>query len=145
MMKNILYILTLVIVALTSCTREDDINEIFLNKCWYINGICKEGKEATKEDLETLFHSGKNCYRIIFNDGTFIATLSPQNVITGAWSADGKKQTIHLYNVDATSSSSTLDNRIIEIIQKANSYEGDANVLLIKKDKNNFIRMCEKR
>ncbi|MBO4664819.1 MAG: DUF4847 family protein [Bacteroidaceae bacterium] len=144
-MKTILYILSLVMVVLTSCTREDDINEIFLSKCWYINGIRHDGKEAEKEDMQAIFQNGQDCYRIVFNDGTFIATLSPTKVVTGRWSADGKKQALHFYNVDAPSNLSTLDNEFVEIIQKATSYEGDSNVLLIKKDRNNFIRMCEKR
>ena len=145
-MKKIIFFSSLLItLILCSCKREDDINVIFDGKTWYINGVTVNNKDANQEDMTKLYQSGKDYYRIAFSSNTFIATMSEGIVFTGKWSANGKTQEVSMSIDDKPSAATTLDNTIISLIEKTKSYEGDSHVLLLKKDKNNFIRMCEKR
>ena len=50
-MKTILYILlSLMTLSFASCDREDDINEIFNGKKWYMKSFVANGKENNKEE-----------------------------------------------------------------------------------------------
>ena len=145
-MKKLLYILlSLMTLSLVSCEREDDINDIFNGKKWYIKDFVANGNKATNEDMKPLYYSGSDCYVITFTGNSFMATMSKGATITGTWNANGKKQTLSLWVNNAQGVSSTLDNTLVEIIKNVSSYEGDANILTIKKDNGNLIRLSVER
>ena len=132
-------------LSFASCDREDDINEIFNGKKWYMKSFVANGKENNKEEIKPLYYSGSECYVITFTGNSFMATLSKGATITGTWNADGKKQTLALWVRDTQGISTTLDKTLVEIIKNVSSYDGDANILTIKKDKSNLIRLSVER
>ena len=145
-MNIFLKILVLILIALapviisTSCSKEDDIEEIFMGKTFYISGATVNGK-ALNDEVKELYEN-LDSYYITFNETTFNGKLDSQCSFSGYWSANGKKKTLimHIDKFENTSSSSLTD-KLYGILQHVTSYSGDANVLSIKADDQNFIRL----
>lgn len=127
--------------VLSSCNNEDDIDEIFVGRNWYIVGYKVSNTEADKEDIKTLLDSGTGAYFFNFSANRFTAILSNGTSFSGSWKADGKKNTLNMTVDRVPSLPTTLDKTLYSIIEKASAYEGDANLMVIKDNHNNIIRL----
>ena len=145
-MATFLKILMLMLIALmpviisTSCSKEDDIEEIFMGKTFYISGATINGK-ALNDEVKELY-ANLDSYYITFNETTFSGKLDPLCTFSGYWSADGKKKTL-IMHIDKyeNMSGSVLTDHLYGILQHITAYSGDANILCIKADDQNFIRL----
>ncbi|MCR4612941.1 MAG: DUF4847 family protein [Bacteroidaceae bacterium] len=145
-MTIFLKILMLILMALapviisTSCSKEDDIEEIFMGKTFYISGATINGK-ALNDEVKELYEN-PDSYYITFNETTFNGKLDVQCHFSGYWSADGKKKTM-IMHIDqyVNTSSSVLTEKIYGILQHVTAYSGDANIINIKADEQNFLRL----
>lgn len=124
-LTHLLYII-LTILIFTSCRREDDIDEIFYGKTWYMTGIVINGITSPQDTRN--FYQTDNTYHITFSAGTFKGTLSSGVNISGTWTADGKHQTIHLAP-DAQSNLSQFDLQLYHILEEVTSYSSGAEFL----------------
>lgn len=141
------YIILLIasVLMLGSCAKEDDIEEIFQGKTWYITGGEINGKPFASEDIKQLY-SQKDIYYISFAAKSFHGVLAPKSSLSGQWSANGKSNAFHfvISNAEATNETA-LSQNVYTIIKNASRYEGDINVLKIKSDNNNYIRLSVKK
>lgn len=145
-MNVFLKILALMLLALlpvvlsTSCSKEDDIDEIFMGKTFFISGATIGGKPLQDEVKE--LYQNLDSYYISFSEGTFTARLDPACTLSGRWSANGKDKTLTLA-VDQydNASASKLSQDLYDIIRRVKVYEGDANILIIKADDQNYLRL----
>ena len=145
-MSIFLRILMLLLIALapviisTSCSKDDDVEEIFMGKTFYISGATIDGK-ALNEEVKLLYLD-LDSYYITFNDGTFAGKLDKDCTLSGHWSANGRKRTISIIiDTFENPSASQLSASLHKILSEAKSYSGDANILTIKADEQNFIRL----
>lgn len=148
-MRTLYKIFTLSIIAilsscLLSCERKDDIEEIFTNKTWYMNGKVFNGLKANSE-IKTFYEYGSNAYFIHFSQESFNCVLSPNVQLSGTWQADGKAQTIHLSFNEKPMNLQPFDAQIFEIISSAKEYRSGADFMDIIKDRNNKMLFGAKR
>lgn len=130
-------LLLLTLLAVTSCDKGDDLDEIFLNRKWTLS-FFKEGKNITPV---------KGNYTITFQENTFSVATPAKAIIEGYWNADSKKHTFDCTNVRVTSGSiagDTTATKMKSFIEKATSYGGDANALQIKIQDNAFMQFHNK-
>jgi hypothetical protein len=128
------------VILSTSCSKEDDLDEIFRGKTWYITGGCVGGKVLNTEVKELYTHA--DSYYITFGETTFTGKLAADTFISGAWKANGKERTMSI-TVDEFSnpSGNELSAQLHSILRMAHGYSGDANILSIEADAQNFIRL----
>lgn len=122
---HILLYIMLTSLIFSACSREDDINEIFYGKTWYMTNIVING--TFSQEMRN-FYSVANTYHITFSAGTFNGVLSEGVNISGTWSADGKHQTIHL-TPDAVNNLSHFDSQIYHILEDVTAYSSGAEFL----------------
>ena len=128
------------VIISTSCSKEDDIEEIFLGKTFYISGATINGKPLNDE-VKELF-ANLDSYYITFNESSFLGKLDPSCTISGRWHAEGKHRSMTLsFETVDNPSASMLTQKLLTILQNAKSYTGDANILMIHADEQNFIRL----
>lgn len=121
---NKLIIFALLFFAVTACSKEDDINEIFIDRSWTLSFI-QEGADK--------FVPEKGDYIILFKNKTFTLTTPSSATINGNWQADGGSRSMRLSNI-RTSGSLSEDNigkKMFNMLQNTTSYSGDANWLQI--------------
>ena len=94
-MKTILALMV-TLLALTACNKEDDIDEIFVGRTWFMTGIAYNGANNSSETRNFYTDTDRNCYFITFSSNTFQGKLSSGVTISGTWQANGKHQTITL-------------------------------------------------
>lgn len=141
---KILVLMLLSVVCFASCEREDDIDEIFTDKTWYMNGKMFNGIKSN-DDVRHFYDYDKNGYFIVFNDANFTCTLSQGLTLSGRWKADGKKQSLTLIFDNTPSNLLPFDREILEILKNCKSYSSGADYMRIKKDKNNYVLFGTKR
>lgn len=141
-MKNIIIKTALIILAtisFASCNKEDDIQEIFIDRIWTLTFI-QEGKEHFVPQNNT-------AYIMLFKGNTFTLTTPADATITGNWQADGDSRTFRCSNI-RTSGNITNDDiakRMRNMLQNAVSYNGDANYLqIIVQQGNAFMQFYNK-
>jgi len=145
-MKKYIYILiAMMTFVLSSCNKEDDINEIFVGKTWYVIGYTINNTDAPQSDLGALFNNGSGCYYFSFKANRFTACLSDGRTFSGSWVANGKNKSLTLTIDNAPSIANALDKTLYGIIEKACAYEGDANLMNIKDNNSNKVRLSVKR
>lgn len=128
------------VIISTSCSKEDDIEEIFLGKTFYISGATLGGKPLNEEVKE--LYANLDSYYIAFNESTFAGRLAPEVPISGRWHAEGKHRTMTMsFDAQDFSTSTTLTRQLADVLARATSYSGDANILIIKADDQNFVRL----
>lgn len=130
-------LLLLTLLAVTSCDKGDNLDEIFLNRKWTLS-FFKEGKNITPV---------KGNYTITFQENTFSVATPAKAIIEGYWNADSKKHTFNCTNVRVTSgkiAGDTTATKMKSFIEKATSYGGDANALQIKIQDNAFMQFHNK-
>lgn len=147
-MTKIIKITTLALIAIlsfASCSREDDIDEIFDGKTWYMNGGKINGLKLNAEIKNFYTEADGNAYFIQFNGSTFQGCLASGATFSGTWEANGKNHSIKFIIKNKPDMSSPFDKQIFSIITSANSYESGADFLFLNKDKDNSIYFANKR
>ncbi len=135
-MKTRLLILVTVMLALCSCNKSDDLDEIFSGK-FKITGYRVNG-QWDNEKLKELNKSMDN-YWIIFSGGTFNGMLIENIPFNGTWKADAESRSMKMTVGEIPVYPSELSRFVINILKNATSYSGDHNVLRIQQDNNNYI------
>lgn len=136
--KNIFYIY-FSLLALTACSNEDDIEEIFIGRTWYMNGATINGMKLNSDIKNFYTDARERAYYISFSAGTFTGVLSEGVFFSGTWAANGKEQTI-LMNIKQKPNTQTIfDKQIFNIISSASSYNSGADFLSIKEDNQNIV------
>lgn len=131
-------------VLLTGCDSDDDLNEIFVGKTWYIHGGRYGGTDFTGDEIKSLYASS-GTYYITFGASNFSGVLASGTSISGTWAADGGKHTISFNVSNSSGSSNSLSSKISNIISGATSYSGSSVTLTIKKDDGNYILLNRDR
>lgn len=135
-------ILFTAIFAMASCDKNDDIDSIFRQETWYLTYI---------EDPESggkVYANGK-IYSIDFKTDKFTAVMPNGATITGNWYADGGgSHSFFCRNLDKSGEvwRDDIASKFFDILNNADSYEGDTNWLqIITKDKNKYMQFGKKR
>ena len=136
--RNILYI-GLALFALTSCSQEDDIEEIFVGRTWYMNGATINGMKLNSDISNFYTDAGENAYFITFSSGTFKGVLSAGANFSGKWEADGKHQSITMTLDNKPTNMTTFDSNIYHILTGITSYQSGADFLQLKQDAQNIV------
>ena len=139
------FCLGLVLLAYTACDREDDIDEIFVGKTWYMNGATISGNKLNSDVRNFYTDAGTNAYYITFSSQTFKGMLTNGDSFSGTWSANGKKQTIKMKTTQTPTASTPFDKQIYYIITGATSYKSGADFLQLKKDGDNVLMLGNQR
>lgn len=129
--------LLLTLLAVASCDKSDDLDEIFLNHKWTLS-FFREGKNIAPV---------KGDYTMTFQENTFSVATPAKAIIEGFWNADSKQHTFRCTNVRVTSGSiagDTTATKMKNFIEKATSYGGDANALQIKIQDNAYMQFHNK-
>ena len=138
-MKTI-FTITVMLLALTACNNEDEIDEIFVGKTWYMTGIVINGTTSSEETKNFYKDTDANCYYITFSSNTFQGKLSSGVAFSGTWQADGKHQTITLRWKEKPSPDVLFDKQLINILTNAHSYSSGADFLHLNDTNQNTIR-----
>lgn len=120
-------------LLLTGCESGDDLGEIFLNKTWKLS-FFQEGRER---------NIAKDGYSIRFYESSFTANTPSGAAIVGNWQADNKNRTLRCTNVrvgDGSIAKDTTATKIKLFLEKASSYNGDANWLQIRQQDNVYMQ-----
>ncbi|MDE6722094.1 MAG: DUF4847 family protein [Bacteroidaceae bacterium] len=142
---QIAFCIGLVLLTCTACENEDDIDEIFIGKTWYMNGGTISGKKLNSDIRNFYTDAGTNAYYITFSSQTFKGMLTNGDSFAGTWTADGKKQTLKLKMTETPTASTPFDKQIYHIIANATSYRSGADFLQLKKDGENVLLLGNKR
>ena len=135
----------LTLLSFASCATEDDIEEIFIGKTWYMNGATVNGMRLNSEIKNFYTDAGEGAYYISFSAGTFQGVLSSGVTFAGKWSADGKKQTMRFDITSKPNTTSTFDKQIYIIISAPSSYSSGADFLHLSKDGSNTVYFSTSR
>ncbi len=139
------FCIILTLLVCTACENEDDIDEIFVGKTWYMNGGTVSGKKLNSDIRNFYTDAGVNAYYITFSSQTFKGMLTSGDSFSGTWSANGKRQTIKLKMTETPTASTPFDKQIYYIIANATSYKSGADFLQLKKDGDNVLLMGNQR
>lgn len=138
-LQLILYMVT-TLLALTACNKEDDIDEIFVGRTWYMNGIVINGTTSSEETKNFYKEIGTNSYFITFSVNTFQGKLSSGAAFSGTWKADGKHQTITLNLQQKPNTNSLFDKQLINILSNVTTYISGADFMNLNDNNQNSIR-----
>ena len=136
--KSIFYIFFSLLVF-TACSKEDDIEEIFIGRTWYMNGATINGMKLNSDIKNFYTDSGERAYYISFSAGTFTGVLSEGVFFSCTWSANGKEQTILMDIKQKPNTQTIFDKQIFNIIFSAKSYNSGADFLSLKEDNQNLV------
>ena len=131
--------LALTLLTLTACSREDDIEEIFTGKTWYMNGAIINGMRLNSDVTNFYTDAGEGAYYITFSGSTFNGELSDGNVFSGTWSANGKNQTITLQFTTSPNADTVFDQQLRSVLTSISNYSSGADFLQLKKDGHNVL------
>lgn len=126
-------------VALTWCSCEDegdDVSEIFVDKKFKITGCVYNGVNVNGEEAKKFY---SNPYYIDFKNGTFVAELANGRKLSGGWTADGDSRGIRFDIRQSEGEDDVLSRKVYEIMKNIRNYSGDANVIKLYRDGNNFL------
>ncbi len=143
---NLLFMLLMLVcgTSFTSCSDDgDDIEEIFQGKTWYVTGAKVNGLNINGQDLKQFY---SNPYYMKFTNNSVSGVLEQGSEFSGYWQADGESRTLKISINNYTEGNSTpLSKQVYDILRNTSTYAGDANVLYIKKNENNYIMLNTKR
>ena len=133
--KTFILFATLFIFA--ACEKNDDIDTIFRERTWYVTFV-KEGNttEYAKDKL----------YSFEFKN-TLTVTMPNGATIKGNWYADGGgSHSFYCRNLKKEGKiiGDIIAEKVWEILNNAQSYEGDTNWLQIIQDKDTYIQLYNK-
>lgn len=132
--------ITLTLLILSACKREDDIDEIFVGRTWYMNGVVINGVTNSKETQNFYTDTDRSCYFISFSSGTFQGCLSSNVAFSGTWQVDGKHQTITLRLTEKPNTDNLFDNQLLNILSSVISYTSGAEFMHLNDNNQNTIR-----
>jgi len=132
--------ITLTLIILSACKREDDVDEIFVGRTWYMTGIAFNGANNSSETQNFYKDTDRNCYYISFSSNTFQGKLSSGVAFSGTWQANGKHQTITLHINENTTAELLFDKQILNILSSATSYTSGADFMHLNDNNQNTIR-----
>ena len=69
-------LLMVTLLALTACNKEDDIDEIFVGRTWFMTGIAYNGANNSSETRNFYTDTDRNCYFITFSSNNFSGLIS---------------------------------------------------------------------
>ena len=146
-MKRLSIIISLLItfVVLTACSKEDDLDEIFTGKTWYMNGATINGMKLNSDIKNFYTDAGARAYYITFSSSTFQGMLSEGTAISGTWTADAHRQTITLTFSQKPSISVIFDKQIYNILAATTAYRSGKDFLQLKQDDDNIILFGDSR
>ena len=131
--------------ALVSCDRQDDIDEIFIGRTWYMNGGTINGMRMNAE-IKNFFVEGQpSAYSITFAADKFTGMFRNTAPFSGKWAVDGKNHTITLTFDEKPNISSDFDHRVFNVLNKVTSYSSGATFLTLEQDRYNSIMFGNKR
>lgn len=126
-------------VAMTWCSCEDegdDVSEIFVDKKFKITGCVYNGVNVNGEETKKFY---SNPYYIDFRSGTFVAELANGRKLSGGWTADGDSRGMRFDIRQSEGEDDVLSRKVYEIMKNIRNYSGDANVIKLYRDGNNFL------
>lgn len=126
-------------VAMTWCSCEDegdDVSEIFVDKKFKITGCVYNGVNVNGEEAKKFY---SNPYYIDFRSGTFVAELANGRKLSGGWTADGDSRGMRFDIRQSEGEDDVLSRKVYEIMKNIRNYSGDANVIKLYRDGNNFL------
>lgn len=126
-------------VAMTWCSCEDegdDVSEIFVDKKFKITGCVYNGVNVNGEEAKKFY---SNPYYIDFRSGTFVAELANGRKLSGGWTADGDSRGMRFDIRQNEGEDDVLSRKVYEIMKNIRNYSGDANVIKLYRDGNNFL------
>lgn len=126
-------------LALTWCSCEDegdDVSEIFIDKKFKITGCVYNGVNVNGEETKKFY---SNPYYIDFKSGAFVAELASGRKLSGGWTADGDSREMRFDIRQNEGEDDVLSRKVYEIMKNIRNYSGDANVIKLYKDGNNFL------
>lgn len=141
---HFLYLLLLAL-TLTACNNEDDLDDIFVGKTWYMNGATINGLKLNSEISNFYTDAGEGAYYITFSSQTFQGMLSAGVNFSGTWTADGKNQSITLNISNKPATTTTFDKQIYNILSATTSYKSGADFLQLKQDNQNLVLFGDSR
>lgn len=141
-MKNILFLsktfmLAAMLFLVVACDKNDDINAIFRERTWYVTYV--------KEGNTTEYSKGK-LYSFEFKN-TMTVTMPNGATIKGDWYADGGgSHSFYCRNLktDGKIAGDIVAEKVRDILNNAQSYEGDTNWLQIIQNKDTYIQLYNK-
>ncbi len=131
-MKKILFIL-ISTIAFIGCDNSDDLSEIFQNRTWKLS-FFQEGNTRS---------IAKEGYIIRFYENSFTANTPSGAAIVGNWQADNKNRTLRCTNVrigEGNIVNDTTATKMKLFLEKASSYNGDANWLQIRQQSHIYMQ-----
>ena len=130
-LKNIVRLFTLATFTLlfAACSKEDDLDEIFVGNNWKLSFV-QNG--TTREVPE------KGEYKFTFYDTTFRIVTPGGAIIGGNWEAGASSREFRCSNIMVTGNIVTdaIASLVYDILRSAKSYEGDSHYLKINKLRN---------
>lgn len=146
-MKKYLHLFILLACAFltSSCNLEDDINELFINKTWYITGGRLNSQDLNTEVKNFYTDAGKGIYNILFQENTFVGTMANGHTFSGKWSVNPKTRDLSLNITSEPAVDSPFERNVYVVLKGTKYYEGDSNYLILYTDKNNYIRLSNER
>ena len=126
-------------LALTWCSCEDegdDVSEIFVDKKFKITGCVYNGVNVNGEETKKFY---SNPYYIDFKSGAFVAELANGRKVSGGWTADGDSREMRFDIRQNEGEDDVLSRKVYDIMKNIRNYSGDANVIKLYKDGNNFL------
>lgn len=119
--------------AVSACTSDDDIKEIFVDREWKLTYI-NDGsvKRYTK---------GKE-YKVTFLDGSFKVAIPGGASIDGKWKANGDTREFRCSDIRSggIAAGDTIAQKMLQIFTNAQKYSGDTNWLQIIQQDNLFMQ-----
>ena len=146
-MKYVLKItLLLALITMCGCSQEDDINEIFVGNTFHITGLTYN-RQTVSKDVTEFYEAAGDAYYIVFNTNTFQGTLKKGTHIEGTWAADGKNKKLRMTMGTATSLpvTSSIQEKVMQVLTHATAYSGDSQVLRIEMDPDSYITMTTRK
>ena len=147
-MHNRLILFTLCSLLLVGCSREDDIEEIFIGKEWHLAGFYQT-HDWDNPNMGTPIndynsHTDLTAYNVAFlTDGTVIVTLPQGCRMEGRWSADGVERTFTIteWNVVAGAPTrlSGYGKLMYDNLRKVAYYQGDSNYIRLFDESRRFF------
>lgn len=128
-----------------SCSRNDDLDALFIGRTLYMISGNISGQSIASR-YPKAFYGSDNNYTISFSETTYTVKLSEDNIIQGEWSADNKSRKMTMQAKTTKIENSDFDKSLYnQILKRISSYSGDATFITIYADEANKLVLSDKR
>ena len=125
------------VILTAGCSKEDDIDEIFIGNTWYVR--------LSQKEMNSLYDSDDS-YWIYFDQTTFSGKMDAPSSYSGTWSVDAKTGDISFHiTSEVNMNANTTSRKIYTIIKNDSYYKGDSNVLRIYMDKDSYVSFARSK